>query len=225
MNDDKQFSDVLSLPSHYFSKRKRFVFKRFFDILFSISVFILAAPLLLSIILLIRLSSPGKAIYHQMRVGRAGVPFRCYKFRTMYADADARLADILDKDPIKRQEWEANHKLKNDPRITPLGRFLRRSSLDEIPQFWNVIRGDLSVVGPRPVVQEEIDKHFGNRSNKIFSIRPGITGLWQISGRSDTCYSKRIALDEEYVNKRTGLMDLKIILLTIPRMISTKGAY
>ena len=199
--------------------------KRAFDIVFSLAALLLLSPLFLLIALIIRCTSKGKVIYYQQRIGRGGIYFRCYKFRTMYQNAEAILQEILAKDPSKRKEWDDSHKLKNDPRITPIGAFLRKSSLDELPQFWNVLIGDLSVVGPRPVVKEEIVKHFGHKAQKIFSIRPGITGLWQISGRSDISYSQRIALDEYYVEHRTLLNDLKIIALTIPSMISKKGAY
>jgi exopolysaccharide production protein ExoY len=199
--------------------------KRAFDIVFSFSVLVLLSPLFLLLILIIRITSKGKAIYYQKRVGREGVVFHCYKFRTMFQNADVILTDILINDPIKRKEWEASHKLKDDPRVTQIGNFLRKSSLDELPQFWNVLRGDLSIVGPRPVVHEEIIKHFGPKAQKIFSIRPGITGLWQISGRSDTTYAQRIELDEYYVNNRNFLLDLKIVILTLPRMLSKKGAY
>lgn len=199
--------------------------KRIFDILFSMSILVLLAPLFLIIIALIRFTSQGKAIYYQTRIGRGGVPFRCYKFRTMRHNADQILQQILANDAEKRKEWATSHKLKNDPRVTPVGAFLRKSSLDELPQFWNVLKGDLSVVGPRPVVQEEILKHFGPKAQKIFSVRPGITGLWQVSGRSDTTYPQRIALDEYYVDHRNFLEDLKILALTIPSMFYKKGAY
>ena len=199
--------------------------KRALDILFSLSVMILLSPVYLLIALIIRLSSDGKAIYYQMRIGRGGIPFRCYKFRTMYQNAETILQEILANDLEKQKEWEESHKLKNDPRVTTIGAFLRKSSLDELPQFWNVLKGDLSVVGPRPVVDEEITKHFGKKAEKIFSIRPGITGLWQISGRSDTSYTTRVTLDEYYVENRNMLIDLKIIALTIPSIILKKGAY
>lgn len=214
-----------SLPTTFFCDSNQVLVKRIVDIFFSLSVLTFMLPLLLLVMIAIRLSSSGKAIYSQKRVGRAGVSFRCYKFRTMYADADKRLKDILENDPAKKEEWDRCHKLKNDPRITPIGSFLRSSSLDELPQFWNVLRGDLSVVGPRPVVEEEISKHFGMKAYKIFSVRPGITGLWQISGRSDTTYTQRISMDEEYVNTRSFFGDVKIILLTIPSILFRKGAY
>lgn len=200
-------------------------FKRVFDVCFSLGAIILLFPLLILIALLIRLTSPGKAIFYQERIGRGGVLFRCYKFRTMYEDAETILKEILENDYEKQQEWNETHKLKNDPRITSIGAFLRKTSLDELPQFWNVLKGDLSVVGPRPVVYQEIIRHFGSRAGKIFSIRPGITGLWQISGRSDISYAQRLALDEYYVDHQAWIIDLKIIFQTIPSMIFKKGAY
>ena len=200
-------------------------FKRIFDILFSVGVLIIASPLLFMISIIIALSSRGPIFYAQERIGRGGVTFKCFKFRSMYQDADKRLQEILNSDTTLLNEWKQTHKLKNDPRITPVGKFLRRTSLDELPQFWNVIKGDLSVVGPRPVVKEEILNHFGEKACTIFSVRPGITGLWQISGRSNTCYNRRIALDEAYVKERSVIQDMKIIALTIPRMISRNGAY
>ena len=154
-----------------------------------------------------------------------GIPFNCYKFRTMYRDANSRLQDILSSDPVKMKEWNASHKLKNDPRITPIGQFLRSTSLDELPQFWNVLKGDLSVVGPRPVTKEEVIKHFGPKAHKIFSVRPGITGLWQVSGRSNTTYTSRIKFDEHYVDNRSLRLDLKIVAQTIPSVLMRKGAY
>lgn len=199
--------------------------KRTFDVVFSSLVLVLTAPLMGLIALLVRFSSRGKIVYAHERIGRGGKPFKCYKFRTMYPDADIRLKEILDSCPIMKNEWDQTHKLKDDPRVTSIGKFLRKTSLDEFPQFWNVLRGDLSVVGPRPVVRYEVIRHIGEKAEKILSIRPGLTGLWQISGRSDTCYATRVKMDEEYVDKRSFFMDLKIIFLTIPRMLFSKGAY
>lgn len=204
---------------------KRLPAKRLFDILFSLAALTLCLPIFLIIAAAIRCSSKGNVVYSQYRVGRGGRIFRCYKFRTMHCDADKRLVDILNKDPAKRSEWEANHKLKNDPRITFIGSFLRRTSLDELPQFFNVLKGDLSVVGPRPVTPEEVVKHFGKKASKILSVRPGITGIWQVSGRSNTTYAERIAYDERYVSCRSLLLDIKLIAETIPRMIFSKGAF
>lgn len=209
--------------------------KRVFDIIFSLCALTFGLPLFALIALTIRLTSPGKAVYFHERIGRGGKPFHCYKFRTMYADADERLQELLENDPEIRREWESCHKLKNDPRVTPIGQFLRKTSLDELPQFWNVLKGDLSVVGPRPVVHAEVQKHLGAKAAKILSVRPGLTGIWQVSGRSDTSYVTRIKLDEKYVDhvhRRSAplsldliALDLKLIVKTIPSMISTKGAY
>ncbi len=199
--------------------------KRGFDILFSLSILILTAPLFICIAIAIRIFSKGKVVYAHERIGRGGKPFRCYKFRTMYADADQKLRELLEHSPDKRKEWETFHKLKDDPRVTPIGKFLRSSSLDEFPQFWNVLKGELSVVGPRPVVRTELINHYQQRAHKILSLRPGITGLWQIAGRSDTSYETRMLLDEKYIDERSFLVDLKIISKTIPSILSSKGAY
>ncbi len=218
-------AQALPLPSQLDIGVRHIPVKRTFDIVFSLLVFAIGFPVFLIIALLVRLSSPGKLFYAQERVGRGGKTFACYKFRSMYPDAEKRLAGLLAADPALQREWEANFKLKNDPRITPIGAFLRKTSLDELPQFWNVLKGDLSVVGPRPVVQAEVSMHFGAKAYKILSIRPGLTGLWQVSGRSDTGYALRISLDEKYIEERTLLLDLKIVLKTIPAMIFTRGAY
>lgn len=204
---------------------KHIPIKRAFDILFSIAVLVLGLPVFFLIALAIRLTSRGKIIYFHERIGRGGIPFRCYKFRTMHRNADARLKSLLDNNPALKLEWEQTRKLKYDPRITLIGKFLRKTSLDELPQFINVIKGDLSVVGPRPVVKAEIQKFYGLKSSKILSVRPGITCIWQVSGRSDTSYAQRIRLDEEYVDAQSFLLDLKLILKTIPAMLSSKGAY
>lgn len=204
---------------------KHIPLKRIFDLLFSIHIILLFSPLFLLIAIIIKLSSPGKIFYRHQRVGRGGKKFYCLKFRTMYKDADEKLIEILKNDHEKKLEWEQTHKLKIDPRITPIGKFLRKTSLDELPQFWNVIKGDLSVVGPRPVVQEELTKFFGEKAEKILSVRPGITGMWQVSGRNDISYKKRIKLDEIYIDHRTMLLDIKLIAKTIPLVIFSRGAY
>lgn len=215
----------LSFPQSIEFPIKHNAIKRLFDISFSLFVLILTAPLMAFIALAIRFSSKGKIVYAHTRIGRGGKPFQCYKFRTMYPDADLRLKDILNHCPLMKIEWDETHKLKNDPRVTPIGKFLRRTSLDEFPQFWNVLKGDLSVVGPRPVVEYEITKHFGSKAYKILSIRPGLTGLWQVSGRSDLSYSTRIKLDEQYVDSHSFLLDLKLIIKTVHTLCFSKGAY
>lgn len=199
--------------------------KRIFDLLFSLGALIVCSPLFLIIFFLIYFSSPGPAIYAHTRVGRGGKTFKCYKFRSMYLDADERLQELITSDPALSKEWKETRKLKCDPRIIPIGNFLRKTSLDELPQFWNVLKGDLSIVGPRPVVYEEIIEYFGPKAEKILSIRPGLTGIWQVSGRSDISYTRRIQLDEEYVDKRSLLLDIKLICKTIPSILASRGAY
>jgi undecaprenyl-phosphate galactose phosphotransferase len=143
----------------------------------------------------------------------------------MYKGADQKLSQLLDSNIHLKMEWERSQKLKRDPRVTPIGRFLRKNSLDELPQFINVLKGDLSVVGPRAAELVEIENHFGPAAEKILTIRPGLTGLWQVSGRSDTSYGKRIFFDQAYVERRSLLMDMKIVLKTIPLLFNGKGAY
>ncbi|CRX38083.1 sugar transferase [Estrella lausannensis] len=199
--------------------------KRLFDIIFSAAVLLLASPLMLVITIMIRLTSKGRAIYSHERIGRGGRPFACYKFRTMYLDAEERLSEILERDTALKKEWLESRKLKCDPRVTPIGAILRKTSLDELPQFFNVLIGDLAVVGPRPVVLDELKEHFGHKAVKILTVRPGITGIWQVSGRSDTSYKTRVLLDEIYVDSCSFSLDVSLILKTIPKMVSTKGAY
>lgn len=199
--------------------------KRTFDIVFSVLALLVTFPLFMATAILIRLQSPGPIIYAHERIGRGGRTFKCFKFRSMYIDADERLKELLKNNAALAQEWEKTHKLKKDPRITPIGKFLRKSSLDELPQFLNVLKGDLSVVGPRPVVQAEIQKYFKEKAPKILSIRPGITGLWQVSGRSNTSYDERIALDVHYVENHNFFFDLFLVMKTIPALLTRKGAY
>ncbi|HBK97375.1 MAG TPA: galactosyl-1-phosphate transferase [Microcoleaceae bacterium UBA10368] len=201
-------------------------FKRLFDILFSLSVLILFAPVYLLLALSIALSSPGPIFYVQERVGKNRKMFYCLKFRTMVENADDVLLELIEKSPDLRQEFEDNFKLKQDPRITWIGRFLRVTSLDEFPQFWNVLKGDMSVVGPRPLVEEELPR-YGRYINKILTIRPGITGLWQVSGRNDIPYPRRVQIDLYYANDKNLWMDMWIVFKTIGVVIFPKnnGAY
>ena len=201
-------------------------FKRLFDILFSLSVLILFAPVYLLLALSIALSSPGPIFYVQERVGKNRKMFYCLKFRTMVENADDILLEIMEKSPHLRQEFEDNFKLKQDPRITWIGRFLRVTSLDEFPQFWNVLKGDMSVVGPRPLVEEELPR-YGRYINKVLTIRPGITGLWQVSGRNDIPYPRRVQIDLYYANDKNLWMDMWIVFKTIGVVIFPKnnGAY
>ena len=199
--------------------------KRFFDVVFSLLVLILGAPLYLAIMLIIYFSAPGPAFYAHTRIGKNRKLFKCWKFRTMRLDADKKLKDLLANNARLQKEWHTYYKLKDDPRVLPLGKYLRKTSLDELPQFFNVLKGDLSVVGPRPCVPEEIVENFGAKTDKILSIRPGITGIWQISGRNHLSRQQRIALEEKYIEKQSLLGDLQIIVKTIPSMLFAKGAY
>ena len=188
--------------------------KRIGDIIFSLIVLTLGSPIFISIAILVKLSSPGSVFYIQKRVGRNYREFGCIKFRTMYKDADDLLPNLLEKYPLMRKEFEKDFKLRQDPRITKLGRFLRRSSLDELPQFFNVLKGEMSVVGPRPIVSNEIIK-YSLFMEEVISVRPGLTGLWQVSGRNNLSYKKRVELDLFYARNRNFLLDLEIIILTL----------
>lgn len=177
----------------------------------------------LLIALLIKITSPGPVFYRARRLGQNGKVIRILKFRTMYVGADKNLSTLLEENPELRKEWESKFKLKDDPRITPLGKFLRKTSLDELPQFWNVVRGEMAVIGPRPIVPAEV-KYYG-RNYKIFSgVKPGITGLWQVSGRSNTTYKSRVNLDLYYVNNWSVWMDYFIFLKTIKEVLLRNGA-
>ena len=210
-----------------FSKKFVYIlFKSLFDIFFSLSVIIIGSPLFLLIALLIKLSSRGPIFYYHRRVGKNFRPFFCIKFRTMHPEADDILENLLDKNEDIRQEFNKTHKLRNDPRITKIGKFLRKTSLDELPQFLNVLRLEMSVIGPRPIVEKEIDK-YGNQIKKVLSINPGITGLWQVSGRNNLSYKKRVYLDALYVDSFNFLMDIRIIIRTFGVLLfpMDRGAY
>ena len=200
--------------------------KRFGDLFFSLVALVAGAPLFLFLALLVKISSPGPVFYVQKRVGRGYKHFGCIKFRTMRADADAVLTRVLAQSPALRQEFERDFKLRDDPRITPIGKFLRRTSLDELPQFFNVLCGEMSVVGPRPIVDKEIDRYEGYM-DEVLSVRPGLTGLWQVSGRNNLSYSKRVRLDLAYARGRSLLLDLAIILRTFGVLLlpMDRGAY
>lgn len=197
--------------------------KRVFDAMMSIVAFVVLSPFFIVVPLLIKLTSHGPVFYRQERLGKSGRPILVWKFRSMYVDADARLESILSTDETRRAEWEANFKLADDPRVTPLGRFLRRTSIDEFPQLFNVFAGDMALVGPRPIVRKEV--HYYGDAYPIFSsVRPGITGLWQASGRSDTDYARRVALDVHYVLNWSIWMDLWILFRTVGAVLFMRGA-
>ncbi len=198
--------------------------KRAFDLFLSALLMPFLIPLFLIIILAIRLETQGPAIYTHDRIGRNGKRFRCYKFRTMHMDAEKRLTELLNSNDELREEWERNWKLKDDPRVTRIGKLLRRTSLDELPQIWNIIKGDMSLIGPRPYLPGEI-KEIGENYSIISSIKPGITGLWQVSGRSNTTYDYRIKLDTWYVMNWSLWLDLVIVFKTIRVVLKMEGAY
>lgn len=201
----------------------RAALKRAFDIVGAGVLGLVFSPLMLVITLLLR-NEGSPVIYRHRRVGRDGKTFECLKFRSMVPDAERKLRELLDQHPQLKAEWLQDHKLRNDPRITGLGRFLRRTSLDELPQIWNVLRGEMSLVGPRPVVREELLR-YGRSLPVYLSAKPGITGLWQVTGRNDTDYRRRVALDVYYVRKQNLLLDLYILFKTSGVVLRGGGAY
>ena len=191
-------------------------------ILACVSVVILI-PVFLVLALVVKLSSKGPVLYRADRLGKNGRPIHVWKFRTMYTDADDQLEQILANDPKLAAEWRANFKLEHDPRITPVGRILRKTSLDELPQFFNVITGELAMIGPRPIVKAEID-YYGDNYEVFSRVKPGITGLWQVSGRNDTSYGKRILLDMWYIRNWSVWLDIHIFFATIVEVVKCRGA-
>jgi Undecaprenyl-phosphate galactose phosphotransferase WbaP len=198
--------------------------KRLLDVLLTVVGGLLISPLLLAIFVLIRLDSPGPAFYGHRRLGADDKHFRCWKFRTMHINSEQLLDEYLQSNPNLRAEWEQNFKLREDPRVTRIGRFLRKTSLDELPQLWNVLSGEMSLVGPRPIVDAEIPK-YGAVYKMYQRIRPGISGLWQVSGRSDTGYKERVELDAYYVNTWSVWLDLVILIRTVRSVVFGRGAY
>jgi exopolysaccharide production protein ExoY len=198
--------------------------KRAFDVVAAGAALVFLAPLLVPVALLVRLHDGGPAVYRHKRIGRGGRAFECLKFRSMTCDADKVLAQHLRNNPAAALEWERGQKLRSDPRVTPVGRFLRATSLDELPQLFNVICGDMSLVGPRPVVADELNRYERARVHYL-SARPGLTGLWQISGRNDTSYAQRVSLDKIYVTDWSLPRDIEIVLKTIPAVIAARGVY
>ena len=180
-------------------------------------------PLMMVVAIAVFLHDGGPVIFAHRRIGRGGTTFSCLKFRSMVIDAEGRLNEFLQNDPLAREEWERDHKLRHDPRVTRLGDFLRRTSLDELPQLFNVLRGEMSLVGPRPIVAAEISK-YGRRFKHYCAVKPGITGLWQISGRNDTTYRARVAMDCIYAKSRTVGLDLAVLFFTVPAVLSRRGS-
>ncbi len=198
------------------------VLKLAFDQILAALLLVLLSPLFLAIASLVR-ADGGPAFFGHKRLGMNGEIFHCLKFRTMVTDADKILHELLARDPQARAEWAATQKLRDDPRITPIGRYLRKTSLDELPQLLNVLRGDMSLVGPRPIVETEI-AHYGKDITYYYETRPGMTGLWQVSGRSDASYARRVQLDLWYVKNWTLWHDMAILLKTVPAVLNKDGA-
>ena len=206
------------------ARRYNRIIKRIFDLTLTIIGGTLLLPVFAFIAIIIKLDSPGPVFFAHERIGKNGQLFPCFKFRTMCENADVQLRTYLRQNPEARKEWNAEFKLKNDPRITRVGKVLRRTSLDELPQIWNVVRGEMSLVGPRPIVREEISK-YGNYINDFYSVHPGITGMWQVNGRSDTTYEQRVQMDSWYVRNWSVWLDIMLLWKTFGAVTARKGAY
>lgn len=220
----RDFGGILGFSStHNLTKKMSIFIKRAVDLF----LLLLASPIIIPVILItaicVKVSSPGPVFYGHKRVGKNGKEFKCWKFRSMVVDADKMLEEIL-KDPVMAEEWEKDRKFTNDPRVTKLGKFLRKTSLDEFPQFFNVLTGEMSFIGPRPVTTPELEK-YKDMAKHILSVQPGLSGMWQISGRSDTGYEERITLDSYYIQNWSVWLDLWIIIKTVYIVIKGKGAY
>ena len=198
--------------------------KRFIDVSVVLIGGVALLPALLLVALLVKLTSPGPVLYGHKRLGRDGKPFRAWKFRSMAVDAEERLEKLLASDPELRKEWAENHKLKNDPRVTKFGDFLRRTSIDEFPQFVNILKGQMSLVGPRPITEDEVEK-YGRDFAWVFSVRPGLTGLWQVSGRSEKDYAARVSYDTYYLQSWSVWLDIWVMYKTFGVVMHGKGAY
>jgi Undecaprenyl-phosphate galactose phosphotransferase WbaP len=221
----RDFDGILGfVTSHKLTMFWNLGIKRFMDLAIVIIGGVILFPLFLLIALLIKLSSPGPALYGHTRRGMNGKPFTAYKFRSMVSNSGEILQKLLDSDPEIKKEWEASHKLKDDPRITGIGKILRRTSFDEFPQLINILKGEMSLIGPRPIVDEEVEK-YGEDYNRIFSVKPGLTGLWQVSGRSDTDYAERVSFDTYYLQSWSVWLDVWVLFKTFGVVIRGKGAY
>lgn len=194
--------------------------KRGLDISVSLTLLLMTMPLLLILAVLVKMTSKGPVFFAHRRLGHNGKQFDCLKFRTMIADAEERLKS----DPNLRRQFEEKFKLEDDPRITPLGNFLRRTSLDELPQLFHVLCGDMSLVGPRPIVEKELSK-YSIYANKLLSVKPGLSGLWQVCGRSHTTYPQRVMMDMHYIDHRCLTLDLQLLLLTASAVVKKSGAW
>lgn len=214
---------ILEVKNNLAQRRNR-LFKRIFDITATVIGGILILPVIAIVAILIYLDSPGPIVFGHKRVGQGGKEFPCYKFRSMVPNAQEALEIYLKENPEAREEWERDFKLKDDPRVTKIGKFLRKTSLDELPQLWNVLIGDMSLVGPRPIVRAEVEK-YGEYINDFYLVPPGITGVWQVSGRSDTTYEERVLMDSWYVHNWSVWIDIVYLVKTVLAVLKGKGAY
>jgi undecaprenyl-phosphate galactose phosphotransferase len=205
--------------------RYRILFQQTYNYLLALLLLPVILPFIGIFAVLIKRESPGPVFFVHKRIGKHGKPFPTFKFRSMYADAEERLQKLLEENPEAKREWESGFKLKNDPRITKIGAFLRKTSLDELPQIFNVLRGEMNFVGPRPVLQEEIERYYKEDAEYYFMVKPGITGLWQVSGRSDTDYEFRVATDKWYVLNWSLWLDIVILVKTVKTVLKREGAY
>lgn len=214
---------LLRLKNNLASPLNRWI-KYSFDFICTLIGTVIISPLLLLIAAGIYFDSPGPVIFKHIRIGKNGKAFGCYKFRTMCMDADKKLAELLANDTAAKAEWERDFKLKDDPRVTKVGKFLRKTSLDELPQIFNVLKGEMSLVGPRPVVEAELKK-YGEYLDDYLMVRPGITGMWQVNGRSDTTYEERVHMDSWYVRNWSIWIDIMLLWRTVKSVIKCEGAY
>ena len=228
-NDDSMTASIpVDVPAHarhaqHKLGRVQMACKRGFDIVAALVFFIVFGPALLAVAIGVKLSSPGPIFYSQARIGRHGRSFRFYKFRSMVTNADEVLSSFLDTDEEAKSQWDAFQKLDNDPRITPFGRFIRKTSLDEFPQLWNVLVGDMSIVGPRPCMPGQKNL-YGSAWASYCAVRPGLTGLWQVSGRNKLTYAQRVQLDAKYVAEWSFWMDMKLLFKTIRVVVTGDGS-
>lgn len=194
--------------------------KRVFDLVISTIGLIMLSPIFLILAIIVKLDSKGPVFFAHTRYGKNGKKFKMYKFRTMYENAQDMINDFT---PEQMKEWKENFKLQDDPRITKVGKFLRKTSLDELPQIVNIIKGDLSIIGPRPVIEEELEK-YGENKEKFLSVTPGLTGYWQANGRSSTTYKQRMEMELYYIDHISPKLDFKIFFKTIETVIKKEGA-
>lgn len=224
LNVDEAVSKRLVFASSDQAGRRGIDVCRILDVVLGLAALIFVLPLMLLTAAAIKVQDGGPVLFGHMRLGRGGGAFRCWKFRSMVVNAEERLAAVLARDPCARAEWEADQKLRRDPRITALGRFIRLTSIDELPQLLNVLRGEMSLVGPRPIVPDEV-RRYGRWFRHYCAVRPGITGLWQVSGRNDVDYRRRVAMDVLLAKSVTPRRYLVILLATIPAVARRSGSY